>query len=459
MRSRALLAAVLLVSAAACGARSTLQDPAGNTVGSGGTGPSSATSTAAVGSTTGATSGPGGGPSGLCSTLVSVEPLVELVASDTISAMHDPWFEVGGDGKVVAFTRREVLEAPPGNPDLIQATRLAPWSTWPPTIDFTAHVVETVHGSPFVAAVEPKGTFAVQVAPLPAPNAPLGCDLAAMFGVSVEGPSGPDAFTAHLSGDCTVFPISIATADDGSHFIASDIPAGDKGAPLRGMVTTVLGAYGQLIASPNLACASNRLVGDVLATGPDFLFVQSASDSLDCAAKGTARRLFLRRFQGTIEDSFAVVDGFDDMVFARILPRQGGSWIFYRESGASSAVQPPGMAIAFGTDSAAGTAFPITDAVSGQMAVAELAGGFVVAFVDLSDPSAPTIIIRVYSPTGALVTQTSFSTAGAWLTGDRLTLISSPEGGRFLVGWTGTSGVVGANPAMFARRFDCLLPL
>ena len=91
------------------------------------------------------------------------------------------------------------------------------------------------------------------------------------------------------------------------------------------------------------------------------------------------------------------------------------------------------------------------------MAVAALGGGFVVAVVDFLDPSAPTILLSVYSEAGQLLTETSFSTNGAWLNGDRLSLIASPDARSFLVGWTGNESAPGSE--LFVRRFDCALPL
>lgn len=461
MRSRPLLAAVLLVSAAACGARSSLREPsgAGATAGSGGTGTTAGPSTAETTSASSVTTGPGGAPSIFCAGLAGVEPLIELPASDMNRAARDPWLELLAQGDVLALSRREPFEGPTLIPSVIDSVRLDPWGSWPPPIHPPASVADSMPDVSFVSATEPKGTFALATVPFPM-NAPPGCDLTASFGISPDAPPGPAAMTFHVAGNCDDFPLAVATTDDGSHFVAYDLFLGDKGGlPLRGSAIEVLDGSGNILAQPTFACASTRFVGDVLATATTFLFVQSASDSLDCSVSGTTRRLFLRRFQGATEESFVVADGFDDMVYARILPRKGGSWIFYRESGASAEVQPPGMAVPFGIDSAEGPAFPITHDGSGPMAVAALAGGFVVAYADLIDPSAPSIIVRVYSPTGTLVTQTSFSTSSAWLNGDRLTLIASPDGVSFLVGWTGTTGKPGSGAAMFVKRFDCSIPI
>jgi hypothetical protein len=255
--------------------------------------------------------------------------------------------------------------------------------------------------------------------------------------------------------------LAIATAGDGTHFVATDIPFGDKnGVPARATEIHLFDAAGNTLASPFYACASTSLVGDVLPDATGFVFVQSTGDSLDCNMPGTpvaARSLFLRRFQADKEDSFLVYDGVDDMVFARVLPRNGGTWVLFRESGASAEQQPPGMAIAVGADSPDGVPFAVTEAGAGQMAAAPLAGGFAVAFASTLDPSAPTITLRVYSAAGAQQSETTFSTSQAWLNGDRLTLVASPDGRKILVGWTGDApdpGNLGSR--MFLRRFDCV---
>ena len=98
-------------------------------------------------------------------------------------------------------------------------------------------------------------------------------------------------------------------------------------------------------------------------------------------------------------------------------------------------------------------AFPITDAGLGQVAVAPFGDGFAVAVVDAIDPSAPTLRLAVFSAEGLVQAQTSFSTGGAWLTNDRLTLLGAPDGKALLVGWVGASPDLGAS--LFLRRFDC----
>lgn len=449
MRSRALLAAAGFVFVAACGARSTLKDPSASSPGSGGTGTSTAASTAA----TGVTAGPGGGPSGVCAALVGHDPPIELPGANLALSARDPILELLGNGDVLALARRDAPDSPAVGSVHITATRFDPWSAWPPALDPAVEVTPSAPAFGFVSSVEPPSTFALGFRPFPA-NAPPGCVLQASYGIAPGAPLGPDALSAHETGSCSDSPVSVATAADGSHFVASDILASDNsGTPVREMSIAVLAPTGNLILSANDACATTPFVGDVLATTSGFLFVQSAGDSLECFHAVAPRRLYLRRFDGASEESFVVHDGFDDLVYARILPRKGGSWIFYRESGASAEVQPPTMAVPFGTDSATGAEFPISDPGAGPVAVAALGGGFIVATVDSLDPTAPTVLLRIYSPEGNLTTQSSFSASEAWPGADPLAIIASPDSKSFLVGWTG--GNPGGPARLIVRRFDC----
>jgi hypothetical protein len=455
MRSSALFAATGFVFVAACGARSTLHDPVSSSPGSGGEGTGGGATTAASTAATGIIAGPGGGPSGPCNALVSNEPPIELPGSDLALSAHEPIFELLGKTDVLALARREAPNSPAVGSVNLTSTRFDAWSTWPPPpFDPPVNVIASAPGFTFVSSVEPNGTFALGMKPYPM-NAPVGCELQASYGITPGAPLGLGALSAHALGTCDDVPISVASAGNGTHFVASDLVISDKtGTPVRGMSVEILSPDGNLLTATNDACASSRLVGDVLATQTGFLFVQSAGDALDCFQTDPPRRLFLRRFDGASEESFVVHDGFDDLVYTRILPRKGGSWIFYRESGASAEVQPPAMAVPFGTDSATGQEFAITDPGVGQVAIGALGGGFVVAIVDTLDPSSATILVRVYSAAGVLTAQSSFSTSGAGFGLDRVAVIGSPSGTSFLVGWTGSSA--GGSTKMMMRRFDCI---
>lgn len=395
----------------------------------------------------------------MCPALAMLEPLVELPAPEGQTAAHDPLLQSLGQGEVLALVRREAPPSPGPEVSSVVEIRLSPWETWPPKVQ----PPQLVHGDswdiPFVSSVEPSGTFALGLAPFPKNN-PSGCDLAAIYGLSPDAPPGPSAVALSFDGSCNDAPLSVATAGDGSHFVANEVlvlPGNKESPPVRGLAAHVLDASGNKINSLELICASPHFVGNVLSKQTGFLFVHSSSDSQSCSEPGPvgpARNLLLRRLDGTENKTSILYKGIDDLVYTRLLPRKGGAWVLYRESGASAVAQPPGMALRLEGDSPSGEAFPVTSQDTDRMAAAALGDGFVVAFVDTTDPSAPQILVSVYDGTGTLVSQASIGTNGAWLHGDRLTLVASPSATSFLVGWIGAKAASGSE--MFLRRFDCV---
>jgi hypothetical protein len=384
------------------------------------------------------------------------DPMVALPVLADFRAAHDPLLQRLDQGDVLALVRRESMQSPQGGASSVSEVRLAPWEAWPPVFQTPLLVLSDSWNVPFVSSVEPLGTFALGVEPFPKNN-PSGCDLAAFYGLSPDAPPGPNALALQLDGKCDDAPIAVATAGNGTHFVANDVRFSNDIQPVRSMVAHVLDASGKMIASLEPVCASTSIVGDVVSDETGFLFVHSSSDSQSCVKTpphNPGRRLLLRRLQGSKEETSLVHEGIDDLVYARILPRKGGSWVLFRESGASALTQPPGMALRLEGGSPSGEAFPVTSSDTDRMAAAAFGDGFVVAFVDALDPSAPTIFVRVYDGSGTLVSEASFGTNSAWLLGDRLTLVASPDARSFLVGWIGAAEPSGTET--FVRRFDCV---
>lgn len=442
MRSPAPVAAVGLVFLAACGARSSLRD-LGATTGGGN------------GSTTTGSGGSGGGPSLFCSTLVAREPRVELPVRTGATAARDPLLQLVFKGVVVALVRSEMSNAKGKLPGVIDAFRLEPWSAWPPITPPAVRVSDSVADASFVSSVEymAPGTFDVSFKRFSAIEA-NGCGFSELYGVLPEATLSGDALVSSTTtgqAPCGDVPLSVATTGDGTPFFASDATLANSGPSSRTMIAQFAGSNPDGITLLEPACASTHFVADVLTDAAGFHFVHSASGPCGTSGAGLANRLVLHRVEGGSDASSVVYEGVDDVVYTRLLPRQGGHWLLYRESGASALVQPPGMALQLGSDGTPGASFAVTDAGTDRMAAASFGDGFLVAFVDSLESSAPRIIVRVYSSQGTLQAQTSFATTDAWLNGDRLTLTPSPDATSFLVGWTGT----GPNPAMFVRRFDC----
>lgn len=456
MRSRSPLAAALVVLLAACGARTSLQTPTESTAGSGGSGagssgpggsgPATGAVTSSVGSST------GGSVNVVCPALSMPDPVVVLPALIDDRAPHDPLLESLGESEVLALVRREEMQSMSGLSS-VSEVRLAPWGAWPPVIKPPLLVTSDSWYVPFVSSVEPLGTFALGVAPFPKNN-PSGCDLAAFYGLSPETPPGPSALPLQLPGKCDEVPVAVATAGNGTHFVAYDTRFGNTSA--RSLVTQVTDASGKNIGVPDPLCATTSFVGDVLPDETGFLFVHSTSNSATCVDQpfGLGNLLLFNRVEGAESMGTVVHYGTDAVVYTRILPRSGGAWVLFRESGASAEVQPPGMALKIAGDMPAGEAFPVTPPGTDRMASAAFGDGFVVAYVDNIDPSAPKIFVRVYDGSGTLVSEVSFDTNGAWLTRDRLTLTASPDARSFLVSWIGATEPDGSE--MFVRRFDCV---
>lgn len=457
MRSRALLAAAGLVFVAACGARSSLRVPIESTTGSGGAGGGVST---AVGSG-GAGPGSGGASPALCATLVHQEPSVALQAPDASTGAHDPLLQLLAQGDVLALSRRTALESPGIVPDAIGAVRLDPWGVWPPTIHPPALVTGDATSASFVASAEPLGTFSLGVERFPK-NAPPGCSVSAVYGISPDSPPGPPPLDVPLLSACDDLPRGIATLNNGLHYVAVDGPWSDGGAPKRSFSAHLFDNGGAALTPPiPTVCASTPFVGDVIASGEEFLFVHSAGGKDDCSDAAVpatpARRLIVGRRGKASMSSAVVVEGSDDMVHAQLLPRSTGAWLIFRESGASAEVQPPGMAMLLGPNGEPGTAFPITSPGAGRISATALGDGFVVAIVDAVDPAAPNILVGVHSSDGTIAAETSFNTAEGWLNGDRLTLVASPSGTSFLVGWAGASKAPPGSE-VFVHRLDCVTP-
>jgi hypothetical protein len=393
----------------------------------------------------------------VCPALQMLEPLVELPALADLRAAHDPLLQRLDKGEVLALVRREAVEGPVGGGlSSVSQVRLVPWQSWPPVFEAPLLTLSDSWNVPFVSSVDPYGNFALGVAPFPKNN-PSGCDLLAHYGLSADAPPGQGSLFLHLDGTCNDAPIAVATVGNGTHFVANDVLAGTSIHTFRSLVAHVLDPAGKKIASLDPVCAATRLVGDVLPDEAGFLFVHSTSVTPSCSEVETpdpARRLVFHRLQGTKDETSVLYEGIDDLVYARILPRNGGSWVIYRESGASAVIQPEGMAMRLEGSSPTGEAFPVTSSGTDRMASASFGDGFVVAFVDNLDPSAPKIFVRVYDESGTLVSEAAFDTNAAWLLGDRLTLVASPDATSFLVGWIGAKEPFGSET--FLRRFDCI---
>ncbi len=224
------------------------------------------------------------------------------------------------------------------------------------------------------------------------------------------------------------------------------------------VVPTVLDQNGVIVNSPPPSCASTPHVADVSRRQTRFLLAHSAAPGgAACDAQnipGPANRVVLRRIDAQGEQVDEVYSGADDIVYLRLLPTQGGSWLVVHESGASAEIQPAATARKIMQGGMTGPAFTVTNDGTSLVAAGSLGDGLISAFIDTLDPSAPTVLLRVYDPDGIASGATSFSTNGQWLVPDRMSVVGSPDGTSFLIAWTGISSFDSPS-RIFVRRFDC----
>ena len=455
-----ILVGALVLAAAACGARGALPGVGGGSGEGGGPNAGGGPSTSGgpgTGGGAGGDGGSGGAPSGFCPALIAVEPTLELPAPSPSDNAGAPLLLRLTEGRVLVLAGFTPAESPGPVPTVLAGVALEPWGSWPPAAGPHSVFDTAADSAPFTARREPQGeTLALAFQRFPT-NAPPGCQLGAYYGLSPDAPPGPTALQLLLNGSCDDAPIAIATAGNGLHFVANDIALLPG---VRGVVAHVLDASGAPVHSLPPLCASTRIPGDVLPREQRFLFAHAAGDPDECfgapnALPGPGRRLLLRRISADEDETTELYAGTDDLVDVRLLPRADGAWLLARESGASALVAPPGFAMRLGPGDAVGDPFEVTATGSDRMAAAALGDGFVTAFTDSIDPSAPTVILRVFSPEGAASAEASFSTNGAWFTNQRLALLGAPGPGSILVAWVGQPSGDGPQ-SLLLRRYDCV---
>lgn len=467
-RSFAVCPLLLAGALAACGARSNILDASGaSTSGAGAQGGGGASTTGQGGA--GAQGGGGAGQGGagaqggglptVCSQLVEVGSIAQP-ASNPGFAFRDPLLLPRAQGGALLLARSIQLESPGPVPSRVDAVPFQPWGAWPPAFPAPKFAHPVTNPVAFAASMEPGGTFALGVEPFPM-NAPPGCPLDTVYGISPDAPQWPNLFMFALEGGCEDTPLAVASAADKLHFAAADIAESFAGGPQRGLIFTVFDEGGKVLIPPKPLCASTPHVGDVIAGKQNFLFAHSQAPNGVCNAPGDlpgpASLVVLRRLSAKGSKAGTVYQGTDDLVLTRLLPRSEGAWLILRESGASAVVQGPALAMRISADDGPSEPFAISLPSAQQVVAAPLGDGFAVAEVDAIDPSAPSILLRVYSAEGELQAQGGFSTNGAWLLHqNRLALLGSPDGRQLVVGWIGQASDLSSS--LFLHRFDCVIP-
>lgn len=440
--------ALLVALAVGCGARTSLPGPlaqGGGAGGEGGQGGQGGHGGVGAG-------GAGGAPPSLCQALEVLEPALQPAFAANTSA-RDPWLLAGPSDRVLALSRRVLLEGPFGVTDQVDLAGFDGWGAWPPDPGEALSLTPTA-SLPFAAHGGDAPSFALAVT-LPGDA----CDVAGLYGL-------PAPLALPATSACPSAPLAAATAGDGSRLRAFDVPTQQAGNPSRRLRAEVLDPAGAVLAVASDACAGTPLVADVVARGDFFLLAHAvgapwsgclAGEDLPPASSGAA--VAVRRLGPAVDEPVVAWTGTDDVVFVRLLPRTGGAWLILRESGASALIQPGAVALPLGPDGPVGAPFEVTSPASFGVAAAAYGEGFVTAHADVLDPSAPQIVVRLWGPTGALEAETSFSTSDAWLSGaDRLSLVASTEARAILVAFVG--GDPGPSPGgqLHVRRIDCVDP-
>jgi hypothetical protein len=474
---RALLSLSLTLTLAACGARAGLDEPSWS-AGASGPGGAGATGQGGLGGAGGAAGSGGAGASGaaggaggaglLCASLELVEP---LYVPPPVPGTYcwAPWLVATSDEHVVALSTRLAVESPGPVPHLAARTTFSPWASWPPSLAQEAMPLVTARLVPFVASAEPPapgepsdpGSFAMAVS-LTEP----GCQRGALF----DAPAGPlvDPLTdLSTPGTCEDWPLAVARSAS-LRLVSFDVPSALPGVDgVRRALTTIYDDAGGVLPPGPSWCARSPLHGQAIPS-PDgeglWLAHGVGYPSAACEAgedlvpPDVARGVVLRRVGLGVDEASLVYAGVDDVPFVRLTPRSDGAWLVVRESGASAVLEPPALALRVHLDGAVGTPIELTTPGASVVGVGAFGDGLAVVMLDAIDPSAPTVIVRVFDASGALDAETSFGTSEAWASFDRLSVVAAPDGSSLLVGYAGDLGVGAAGPELIVRRLDCVPP-
>lgn len=430
----------LFAFASACGARSALPDGGG---GEGGSGPSGSTAQIGVttATTTATTSGEGGG--GVCSVptvraaAVLLEPYLGMPA-------HDAALFMAGDSTVVAarFTSGSPLE-----PDLLGHLAWDPWGAWPPQPTDPKDTNLLVWATPPVFSSSPTGTFAVSLVDSRACDQWLGVGLqpAAQY-TSPEG--YPDSQI--VGQGCSRVPRAVVGDLSGARATATSIEApGPDDVYL--LETAHVTQDGPIVSYEIPGCGGLPLYGDIEVVNDEFVIAASnATDQLGCNDPTGYPANVVVGLLGSGDPAFTVATT-DDVAGIELIPRPGGLWLLYRESGASALTPPAVIAVRLDAElQAIAPPFEATSSGLGRFAATPLSDG---GFVIVSDESSSEglIWLRKWGPSGELYGEVTIPASGdAQPDFERLSVLASPDRSSAVVAWTTLGGRV------FAARVDCL---
>lgn len=440
---RAALLPTLAFLLAACGARTTVPfessgaQGSGAAGGAGGSGSSSVTSTSSSMTTSSST----GGGGSVCDALVLVNP---VTVAPTPSLARAPQIGVPDDSgdMFLAF-----IEAPFDAPGLLRAARMLPFSVWPPEfggiLDLETDIIDYVTG--------------------PGPAGPVGLLRHGSDGAGFLATT----FLPQLEG------ITFVTGGDGVLFVTAipDRYLGAQASQAPGYDVLDVGSYqpGSLPQSegPDV-CITSSVLGAAVNSGTGFIaaFVEPSAPEPTCNPQFPlpGSDISLMRYESPpgLGSSLDRKEGerlsaVEPILHLQMTPASFGAWVVVQTDGSTSRVQP-GIA-AFRVDAGAQRLVPdeiirvSPDGVTwGPIAVAALGDALAVAWVEAIDPSAPTIVVQIVEPGGALGAAVAIPTHEAWFAGEGLRLHASPDGRGLLVAWDGNNG----GALIGLARLDCI---
>lgn len=432
----ALAVAAGAIGAGACGAKSQLRVTGSTGDGSGGDAGSTTSATTGA-----STTGVGGGIA--CDQLDVLDAVSVLGPGSPASA---PEIAATPDG----FAAHYVIEPATGGGFALVARVLDAFSVWPPNVSPAPPAVLTANASDYAIGPGPNGTAAI------VRRVDGQWILATSLAPYEEAPAGV------LSGGK---PISVAGVPDRFLFAASE----ETGAP---GVKLDVGSYQpgslpQQQPSPD-ACISSVVTGGIAPAAGGFVTAFGVPDPPDtgCAMALYASAVEIGRFEvspntgpGLAYTEAQFIQLKDRIDHVGVAPASFGAWVVYQTAGLDAEVPPPIIATrvdASGKPYPAGaSAEAIAVSPNGtfpEIAVAALGDRLAVAWADIVDPSAPTIVIRIVNADGTLGPSTSIGTNSLWFN-DRLRLAGSLSGGTLLLSW---ESLLDSGWQQALARVDCL---
>jgi hypothetical protein len=421
----------------ACGARSALLDDGagGDSSGAGASAVVAPVGATASGFTT--TGGEGGFEP--C-TEPTVQPPAPLFDPLNGMPVHD--FALVRRNDIAVMTAR-FTSGSQSAPDRIGHTSWYPWGGWPPS----PHApLDTAPSSWATAPVFASSSNELEMSYLDFP----GCVqwVAARLDPKTTYPSPGTFPVAQVVGQgCGRVPRAVARAPSGKLATATMVPSGVG----NFVETAVVSADGTVVTYDLPACGGLPLYADVAVLGDEIVIATSqVGPGYGCNDPSSLPNAIGIGWLGSGEFSSLFWMDADDPAGIQLLPRPGGLWFLFRESGASAFTTPPVWAVQFDEELNPMEIVQATSEGISRFAAAPLENG---GFVIVSDETIGSglLQLRAYGPSGELLAEHAIPTGDPVPSADRLSIVAAPAAAGAVVGWTRVDG------RGYAARVDCML--